>query len=972
MDDAMARLATTQFPISPFFGRDHVMALLRAALDEARSGEGALVLVIGEAGIGKTRAAERLATIANERGFRVLWGHCHDDGAPPYWPWTQILTACAAVKTVTGPEAAALADLLHRLDGSVCAPEMGPERHPDTARFRLFDAVDNVLRGAARRQPLLLVLDDLHEADPSTLRLLSFIARGLARTAILVVATCRPQAHATKPSPIAALGQVPMHTLPLPGLDVGAVEQLLTHTLGEPPSWARLRSILDLTEGNPFFVLEVAHWIEREGIAEQRAQTGALPLPDSVKEHVAWRLDHVSQPTREMLRTAAVLGRDVDHRVLSRLRATVQDDALLAALDEAVGWRILIELDEPGRYRFQHLLVRQVMYEELGPGVRTRLHAHIARMLESQHQAGAKDLIYELAYHFGQAPHLLDSDKVVAYAQAAGEQALAVHAYDEAALHFERALARKSGPLSAAVSAELHYGLGRARAATSLRWNRQDAWEHLRRAAEAFLHEGQVVRAVDAVTHPSIPPEAVVGMAAAIERVRGAVPPDSQQDGWLLARQAAAVYFETGDYAAAGRFFTKATTIARRCGDEALTLRTLALQTSVDHFDLRWSDVLEKSRRVVQVAQKIDDPHAESYARYRLAYALAYTGRAAEARTEARRNLDGAERLRDNGLLEDALFINAALAQLSGDWSAARTHIERGLDIAPHHLGLLHLRTLLEFELGDMEQGYATLARLFEASSHAGPYPLRDAYRAVVIPQIGLLGVDMPALESPPIQLPVHPNTAAMLTMARALGAVLSRDPLEARRALPILTQESGSLLAPLLVTERVLGLLEHTLGRQDQAASRFEAALDFCRGAGYRPELAWTSHDYARCLLARDGKGDRARARSLLDEALVVSADLGMVTLHRRVGDVLRRHEAMLRRRPDALSPSEAKVIRLLAQGKTNQEIAGELFISQHTVAAHVARILAKTGCKNRTEAATYATRQLLADEERKNSQTC
>jgi DNA-binding CsgD family transcriptional regulator len=161
-------------------------------------------------------------------------------------------------------------------------------------------------------------------------------------------------------------------------------------------------------------------------------------------------------------------------------------------------------------------------------------------------------------------------------------------------------------------------------------------------------------------------------------------------------------------------------------------------------------------------------------------------------------------------------------------------------------------------------------------------------------------------------------------------------------------------------------------LGRQDQAASRFEAALDFCRGAGYRPELAWTSHDYARCLLARDGKGDRARARSLLDEALVVSADLGMVTLHRRVGDVLRRHEAMLRRRPDALSPSEAKVIRLLAQGKTNQEIAGELFISQHTVAAHVARILAKTGCKNRTEAATYATRQLLADEERKNSQTC
>jgi DNA-binding CsgD family transcriptional regulator/tetratricopeptide (TPR) repeat protein len=962
----MVRPAAAHSSTSPFLGRDRTMALLRAALDDARSGEGTLVLTIGEAGIGKTRAAERLATLAAEQGFRVLWGRCHDSGAPPYWPWIQILRTYAAEETAARSRAAAtIDDLLSRLDGSMLVHEAGTAQHPDAARFRLFDAIDNVLRRAAQRQPLLLVLDDLHEADPSTLHLLSFIARGLARTAILVVAACRPQENAERSSPLAALGQTPMRTLPLSGLDDGAVEQLLIHALGESPSRALLRSVQDLTEGNPFFVLEIAHWLERAGADEQRAPSGLLAVPDSVKAHVARRLDHLSEATRTLLRTAAVLGRDVDHGLLSRLRVTEHDGSLAKALDEAAHWRILHERDAPGHYRFQHALIRQVLYEELAPGARARLHAHIARTLEAEYQAGAKGLVHELAYHFGQASYLLDPDTVVAYLRAAGERDLAVHAYDEAARHFERALACASGATRDDVTAALLYGLGRARAATSLRWNRQEAWEHLRQAAEVFLRTGDIERAVAAVTYPSIPPEAVVGVAAAIEGVRHAVSPNSRQDGWLLARQAAAQYFETGDYAAASRSFAKATTIARQCGDDALELRTMALQTSVDHFDLRWSDVLVKSELVVHLARKINDPHAETYARYRLAYALAYTGRATEARAEARRNLAGAERLRDHGLHEDALYITAALAQLRGDWGEAREAIERGLGIAPHHLGLLHLRILLEFELGETVLGRASLSLLSEASAHAGPYPLREAYRAVVTPQLGLLGAEIPPAESSSADRSPNPNTEAMLTMARALGAVLRGDAPEAKHALPLLAPNSGSILTPLLVTERVLGLLEHTLGRLDQAASRFEAALRFCRSAGYRPELAWTSHDYARCLLARDGKGDRARAGSMLEEALVISADLGMVVLHQRVGDVQRRYELMLRRRPDALSPSEVKVIRLLAQGKTNQEIASALFISQHTVAAHVAHILAKTGCKNRTEAATYATRRLLSDGE-------
>ncbi|MDQ3467784.1 MAG: LuxR C-terminal-related transcriptional regulator, partial [Chloroflexota bacterium] len=160
-----------------------------------------------------------------------------------------------------------------------------------------------------------------------------------------------------------------------------------------------------------------------------------------------------------------------------------------------------------------------------------------------------------------------------------------------------------------------------------------------------------------------------------------------------------------------------------------------------------------------------------------------------------------------------------------------------------------------------------------------------------------------------------------------------------------------------------LLGLLNHTAGRFDQAASHYEDALRFCRGAGYKPELAWVCYDFARGLIARDQKGDRSKAGVLLEEAEEISSDLGMLPLHRHIIAVRQRYRAMLDQQPDALSRREVKVIGLIASGMTNQEIASELFISTHTVAVHVAHILAKTGCKNRTEAATYFARKLLPD---------
>ena len=170
-----------------------------------------------------------------------------------------------------------------------------------------------------------------------------------------------------------------------------------------------------------------------------------------------------------------------------------------------------------------------------------------------------------------------------------------------------------------------------------------------------YLQAGDVGRAVTAATHPSVLPEGASDVSEVIEQIVAAVPRGSTQEGWLRARLGAAVYFETADYGRARAAFDRALEIAAAHRDPALELRTLAYETSVDHFDLRWHDVLSKSRRVLKLARRIDDPHSETYARYRAAYVLTHTGRTDEARVEVEANLTAAERLRDHGLLDRRL-----------------------------------------------------------------------------------------------------------------------------------------------------------------------------------------------------------------------------------------------------------------------------------------------------------------------------
>jgi len=207
------------------------------------------------------------------------------------------------------------------------------------------------------------------------------------------------------------------------------------------------------------------------------------------------------------------------------------------------------------------------------------------------------------------------------------------------------------------------------------------------------------------------------------------------------------------------------------------------------------------------------------------------------------------------------------------------------------------------------------------------------------------------------------PYFAVAATVGLALIAVQRGDASTAQDQYAALEPSKG-VMALYIGTDRLLGLLAQTMGQFDRAIAHFEDALVFCRKAGYRPELAWSYCDYAEALLERNASDDRAKAVSLLEESLAISSELGMRPLMERVTTLQQRVEPLPGRAPeypDRLSQREVEIIHLIALGRTNRGIAGELFISDRTVAQHVTSILNKTNSANRAEAATYAARHGL-----------
>ncbi|HEY8582538.1 MAG TPA: AAA family ATPase, partial [Capillimicrobium sp.] len=401
----------------PFVGRAAALERLRAA------SVGELVLVAGEPGIGKTALAARFAQELWEDGALVLYGHCDEHAPIPFQPFVEALrhwVTCAPADELSArlpPSADELARLLPELRRRL--PASGePSTDPETRRYRLFEAIHELLSELAAHAPVVLVLDDLQWAEPSSLVLLRHLLR--RGGGALVIGLYRPTEASRE-----LLGLDGGTTIALDGLSEAEVAALVT-AAGSPPALAA--TLRHDTGGNPLFVGEVLRHLRETGAGSP----GALELPTRVRDVIARRLARLSEEARRALAVAAVAGSEFELEVVAAA-ADRDPDTLAETLEEPVAADLLCEVaGDPGRYRFAHALVRATIEAQLTATRRERLHRRLAAALPRARAAERAQHTYA-AGERGAA--------VVAAADEAARAAAGVLAYEEAVRHYEHAVA---------------------------------------------------------------------------------------------------------------------------------------------------------------------------------------------------------------------------------------------------------------------------------------------------------------------------------------------------------------------------------------------------------------------------------------------------------------------------------------------------------------------------------------------------
>ena len=429
----------------PLVGREAAFDELRAAWREAARGSGRLALVVGQPGIGKTRLAAELAREAIDEGATILCGRCDEGLGAPYQPFVGALRQFLAVpppgpiQTLLGSHAPELARLAPEIASIVDGAPLRSD--PESERLQLFEAVTSWLRAAGRRQPLVLVVDDLHWGAESTILLVRHLAKSIVEAAVLVIVTYR-DTDLDRQHPLSAalpeLRRLPsVVRVALDGVGLDALQSLV-----EDDDGVLARRVFEETEGNPFFVGEVLrNLVEHEALVREGdswkvlAPVAQLPIPEGVREVVGRRVSRLGDVVDETLSIAAVIGQQFDLDVLEAVSDRT-DGEVLDAL-EAATTALLVRTVEgrTPRFRFAHAIICETLYRELSPARRARTHLRVGQTMERLHPAEVESL----AHHFlAAAP--ADLERSTRYAEAAGGRALRGLAHETAIRYYEAGL----------------------------------------------------------------------------------------------------------------------------------------------------------------------------------------------------------------------------------------------------------------------------------------------------------------------------------------------------------------------------------------------------------------------------------------------------------------------------------------------------------------------------------------------------
>ncbi len=1002
-------------------GRDAELRALIAAWEAAVDGRPSTVLVGGEAGIGKSRLVGELGRVARAGGV-VLEGasvSLGDDEGLPLAPIADALRSLArqlppeAVQDVVGSAGPALGRLVPELGGTIDSSDAATR--PDWVQARMLEAVLGVLHRLGERQPILLLVEDLHWADRSTRDVLAFIARTARTERLLVVGTYRTdeihRRHPIRPW-LAEMERTPrVERLTLERLGTRALADLVDAIRALPPDEALLRTIADRSEGNPFYVEELL----AAGATESHDA-----LPSDLKEVLLSRVAALPDEVATLLGVAAVAGRSVEHDLLRDVAAT-GDEQLEAGMRQAVEAGIVVATEDgpTAVYAFRHALLQEAIYDDLLPTERRRYHASYAAALGGRPvpdgAAGAGHLA-ALAHH-ASASHSLPAAlgawvaagraSVGAYAFAAGGRSL------ERALDLWEAVPAHDRPVGVD-QVEILYELAFAR---MLAGEMSGAVDAARRAVELFDPAVDPVRAamllerlgrtswVKGDFDNALRPQAeaarlLVGQPAspAVARVL------SGYGGALMLR---------GHYRRAFEVSTEAIEVARSVGAEQAELYALnTLGVAVAQLG-DCTEGVEIMRQAFERTKRLNDLHDMGRAYGNFSTVLQICGRTQEAADLAGEGSDWARR---NGVWRTyGAFLDgnraAGLIDL-GRWVEARDLMARTVEEDPQGVSILNHAVNagpLAVRMGDVELAHTLLGNAaeqvasFRDAQFTGPIfvglvelalldgRLDDAWATTTDGMARLAETDDAAL------LASMHAVAARVAADRALAAAAAHRGAERQAAVADARHSADEAARIVGALETASAMAAEPLGHVatavaeaaraeggPRAAGAWARAADHWAGVGRPYYTAYARYRQGEALL--EAGAPRADATALLTDARATAETLEAAPLLGAIDGLARRARLTLAPlpvvdgtaaaapemtpEPDSvvadpfgLTAREREVLALVATGETNRRIAERLFISESTAGVHVSNILGKLGVTSRTEAAAVAVRLGLAE---------
>jgi tetratricopeptide (TPR) repeat protein len=873
--------------VSDLVGRQPELVAFDSAIDAAAEGRGAFLLLRGEPGIGKSALARALADRAAAKGFLVCWGRAWEaGGAPPYWLWIEVLREVVAhtpTDALTHPSHfAAIADLVPELRGRGPAEASIPGLDREEARFLRFDAIARVLRLTSGERAIAIVLDDLHAADLASLDLLRFVSPSLRAARVVILGTHRT-AEARMSRDIA-------ETLARLGRDAScfsiarladADSRALLERVGLSGSPAFER-IVRKCEGNPLFLHESARLLRTRGF-----QDGPLPLADSVRDVIRTRLSLAPPDARALLEIAAVDGRQIDLALVC-LAAGTTLEAGRQALRGAISSELVGDLGGE-RWAFTHVLLRDVLYEDLSDDRRAELHVAFGEALERRSGIEERTRIVGLATHFLEGAARGGVERAAAHVLAAADRAVELQAHEEAAALLDRALAvfEVAHP-GGAQAIDLLLALGRTCLRAGEFKRGQDACHRAAHLARVAGDRERVALAAltlgEVFTFATIMPELVALLREALDAVG---PTPSPLRARLLARLAAATQ-PALDPATPMAMAREAIAMVRRFGDSATRLSVLFSAGSALAYFADPAERIALGEETAEIAHVLGDK--VRLARCRLRLVADYFDAGDVAASDAQ--IAEYERIASEiGLISYTWWtplLRAMRAVFAGRFEEATRLYELARSTPGRPTGLLEARSLLTFRAGwscasTKTDELPALAEELGALLHRTADPwYAEPCLAVLAARSGRHAEAKRILEDAKTHLDDWRPRVSAAWIAEASALAGDREAAAAlREVLMPFARRNHSWGTSMMVSEgpivEALGLCCATLEHWDEAIAHFEDALLRLDAMGGRPHAARVRLLLARALRSRGNPRDEARATELLAAAEATARELDM-----------------------------------------------------------------------------------------------